>query len=217
MKDRNLIISEVNRHLKKTEESAKLIENATVGIVIRDCWEDFVNNFGLTIGKLISAGMKNDNYRPLAYKLKNASNKDDPGLCFLREARNVLHHGLMPFADFEEAYSAVGGIAKIGGNSTVHFSDNIVNGVNTGTFSLTTENGKIVKIDGNPNIDLFYAPAQVVLQPLHNEEKRKTVPVPSTVFGEQLVEPLPIDLVRKATHGLKIQCQDFSRALLKKS
>ena len=160
---------------------------------------------------MISYAIQSTELRSWGHKLKQASNKDDPGLVYLREARNVAEHGLEPFARFEDAFvSVANGAFAISGNSNVYFSGNIVNGVDTGIFNLSTNNGKIEDIIGKPNTAISESPAKINLVAVTNPEKKNLrVEPPNSIFGQVIFEGSPKSLAGLALNGLQERFKDF--------
>lgn len=114
---------EIKRHIRRTAQAAECAERAKNEDELRDAWEDFLSHFSKAIGKTITAAFddKSDrqaDFRRFGNRLKNDSTKDDPGLAYLRAARNADEHGLTPPADFRGPHVRIGGLS-LGPNSSV--------------------------------------------------------------------------------------------------
>jgi hypothetical protein len=180
---------EVRRYFDLTNEAVASMECASDASGLRSAWEDFLGNFGRTIGRLINFAKNYDVSKAWGHKLRNKSNGDDPGLWFLREARNTVEHGLEPFADFHEPNVSVGeGFVALEGNSSLEISNCTFNGVPTGDFKVQASRGKLVGVKGRPNIAIYEVPSRVRLKEIVNPEKRISVPVPTRI-GDSNVEP----------------------------
>jgi len=137
------------------------------------------------------------------------STKNDEGLVYLREARNSAEHGLGPFAQFSDPAVNIVGMAKFSGNSFVHISNCTVNGVKTGTFSLSIEGGKVKNVTGTPNTRIHETPAAVYLVPIHSMEKKRTFPVPKSVMGKPIGNGSPEKLANLGMQALEGILEEF--------
>lgn len=204
-------LPEIELRLCETKSALLAIKNAKSGDELRYSWESFLFSFSRTLGRIIAAAMLSPNSKPWAYKLKNASITDDEGLVYLREARNAAEHGLTPFATFHEPLVDVGGILSTSGNGTYHFSNNTVNGVDTGTFSVQTEKGKVTGVSGKPKTRITEVPALVTLTPIYSREKRMTFPVPKMCYGEIIPDNSPSYLAHVGLENLEDMLAEFKK------
>lgn len=176
------------------------MKNCSSASDLRDAWEDFLGAFGRCIGRLISFGQKHEISRGWAHRLKNASAGDDEGLYFLREARNHVEHGLTPFADFSDSYVDIGGgFIALGGNSSVKVKNCSINGVPTGDFEVSAENGKVKRFSGSPSVPMYEVPASVRLKDVKNAENGRVAIVPKSLKGIEITSDRPDDLALIAT------------------
>lgn len=209
--------AELNFRLMNVRQAASQMVSAERGSDLRRAWEAFLNEFGIAIGLLISTAISDGRSRAWGHRLKNDSSLNDEGLVFLREARNHIHHGVTPFANFADPFVGIGGMVALGGNSEAHFSNNYIvnNGraINTGTFSVKAHNGKIISIEGSPNTSILEVATSVTLQPIQSEQKRKTVAVPATIGGRVLKRDDPNDLSLKAIEVLSAKAQELQNII----
>ncbi len=85
--------------LKKAQRDREELSKAVIGGDLRRSWESFLQNFSRALGKLIKLSNDDPRSKAFGYRRRNAARKDDEGLVFLREARNVDEHGLEPSAE----------------------------------------------------------------------------------------------------------------------
>lgn len=202
---------EINRHLEKAKQTCALISGADSSEKLRSSWEDYLHAFHRTIGRLISFGIEAPETRAWGYKLKNASDGGDEGLTFLREARAHAEHGLTPFADFADpSVRVAGGLVSVGGNSSVTFVGNYVNGKPMGDFQLETAHGRVKQLSGTPLVSLEERDAEISLLPIKSDQKKKSVPVPKTVNGRALKLDDPVSLATESLEALKELVADFT-------
>lgn len=195
---------EVQRYLALTKKSVESMRHSSNASQLRNAWEDFLGNFARTIGRLISFAIEADSSRAWGHKLKNRSSKDDPGLLFLREARNAVEHGLEPFADFYEPNVSIGGgFFELEGNSSVEFSNCAINGLPMGNFNLKASYGKVVSVEGKPNVPIYEMPSNIKLKTINNAKKRVSVPVPTRIGDASIEKGNPTDLASKGTSELE--------------
>lgn len=202
-------LPEIERNLDRAQKALFDIRNAKSGNELRTAWEDFLTFFMRTIGRIIDTSISHEKTKPWAHKLNNMSTVSDEGLVYLREARNSAEHGLRPFAEFSDPAVHVGNFAKISGNTSIHFSNNIVNGVNTGTFLLSTEGGKVKNITGIPNAEIHERPAEVFLTPIRSEMKKRTFPVPKSIVDRPIENESPEKLAIMAMQALENIMKQF--------
>lgn len=189
-------MQEVMRCLKKAEIASRCVSTSKTGHDLRDSWEDFLEEFGKAIGKCISWAKQDARTKAHGHMLKNLSTKDDEGLVFLREARNATVHGLEPSAGYEDGITSLFGAFALGPNcKDISFSNNIVNGVNTGTFVVSTdEHGRISELRSDGPVLGNFAPAHIRLKTIVSEEKKKEYKIPQVLAGKRLKEPSPNEL-----------------------
>lgn len=206
-------LAEIERHLRKVNESLAELKVAETGSQLRDAWESFLHSFARTIGRLIALGLRYPETKSWAYRLKNASTNDDEGLVFLREARNVAEHGLSPCADFRDRFVDVGGAIAVAGNSSVTFSGNTVNGRPMGDFSLVVRGGRAQRVAGRPSVAVSEQPAKIFLKPVFSEEKHKCFDVPNTLGGRSLDTFKPFDIAIIASEHLDLKVKELREVL----
>lgn len=201
------------RCLERAERALLQVENAMVPSDLRESWEDFLEAFSKAIGKLISLSKSEQASRSFGHKLKNASASDDEGLVFLREARNTDVHGLEPSASYEAGLTTLFGAFGLGPNCTdCYFSDNVINGGNTGTFIISTDEfGKICKLVSDSPIFAHYTPASIMLKSVYSSEKKKSFGVPSSLNGSNLKNGSPLELGRVAIDFLETKIEEFKQ------
>ncbi len=187
--------------------------SATSASELRNSWEAFLASFSRAIGRLISFSSDDPGSRVWSHRLKNASNKDDPGLLFLRVARNTVEHGLEAFAEFRSPAVVVGGTSiAVEGNGSFSFVGNFVNGRPMGDFRLETSAGKVASLEGQPRVPIYEVPAHVVLKPVMNEDKKIVVPVPKSLMGRAIESEKPVDLASEATAYLNLCWVELRKA-----
>jgi len=197
-------LAEVQRYLDNATRALTCIENAETADELRNAWEDFLGHFGRCIGRQISYGLNNPRSKAWANRLKNASTKDDPGLVFLREARNAIEHGLTPFAEFGEPAVHIGGnFVRLEGGSSISMIDCTFNGIPTGNFHVTTSGGRVESVSGEPNVPIQEVPRSIRLVAIENAEKGITVGIPTVLSGDAFQSRRPDDLARLGVKFLR--------------
>jgi hypothetical protein len=183
-----VVSPEVSRWFRKATTAKQQVENAKTPDDLRDSWEDFLVAFSNAIGKLIFLSAQSEISRPFGHRLKNMSAKNDEGLVFLREARNTDVHGLEPSADYESGLTIIFGAFTLGPNVTeAQFNNNFANGVNTGNFTISTdEHGKISKLVTDNPILASFKPASIKLKDIYSNDKGKKFKVPNSLAGSSL-------------------------------
>ncbi|MGG7567058.1 hypothetical protein ACQ5SO_12965 [Rhodovulum sp. DZ06] len=197
-------IKEVEFRLAALKKSVGALQAAEEHGDLRPLWEDFLFSFGRAIGKCISFGMSNSLGKKVGYRLKNASTKDDEGLVYLREARNAAEHALEQSAQYKRGMLALGQkrplIQFAGAN--VDMKDSSIDGALHDFRGRVDENG-LTRVEAGLAPFASIVPAKVILEPIYNEEKGKTFPVPQSVWGEALAHDDVIDFAAKAERGLR--------------
>lgn len=208
-------MQEITRYLSYTCKACDDTMNAETGESLRVAWEAYVDNYGKTIDRLINAGMSEASTRPWAHRLRQASSKTDEGLQYMREARNVSQHGLIPFGQYEDGKVVLGhnGIAFSGSCRNVTISNFRENGqtIVGDTITFSAENGKMINLNGERPSVMREVPAEVRLGPISNPEKKKTVPFPATVMRHRVTQGSPKSLANAALDALKEIVSDFKR------
>ena len=193
-------IEEVEHYLANVKCDLVLIGSATSASDLRSAWEKFLASYARTIGRLIQFGHDDHRSRGWSHKLKNASSLDDPGLTFLREARNTVEHGLEAFATFCDPAISIGGFGFNGaGNLSMTFQGNFVNGRPMGDFHIETRAGRVVSLEGRPLVPVLEVPTSIQLKEVRNIKKKIVVPVPASLMGTSIEVGKPVDLAQKAT------------------
>lgn len=174
---------------------------------LRRSWEEFLSSFGIAIGYLIDIAVSKKEIKAWGYKLKNASERNDEGLVFLREARNHVQHGLTPFAEFHNPALSYGNLFRIS-SGTITIQDCYATGPGglsgpLDNFSMRAKNGKIESFYGSGKHKILAHPASVKLNKIVNTQKRIEVCVPKTIDGRNLKAGEPIDLAVAALDFLK--------------
>jgi hypothetical protein len=204
-------LDEVRHYLSNAAKSFEQLRSAKTAGELRDSWESFLGHFAKCIGRLIDRGASMPKARPWAHRLKNASNGGDSGLTFLREARNIVEHGLEPVARFAERYVDVGGgFAAIEGG-TITITNCTFNGRPTGDFTVGAKDGQVVSLKGEPNVPIFQMPAKIGLVPVKNVGKSITVPVPTTLMGVPIALDSPVELARVGIDFLNKSCAELTQ------
>lgn len=207
-------LQEVDRHLNHLPESINRIRNAESSPDLRSGWEEFLFGYGRAIGKMITLALDCPETRSWGHRLKAASTQEDPGLVYLREARNIAEHGLAPFAEFTPARTLLaGGMICIEGSSSIEMRGNTVNGLSDGDYTVITKEGRPVQVIGQPRLGIGYTPFRMKLIPLTNLEKRKTFPLPLHLGGNPVEPGSPIELAEAALVFLSDQRVTLARLL----
>ena len=196
---------DVEHYIARARRSQALIEVATDASELRDAWEEFLGHFGRAIGRMITLGKIDVQRRPWAHRLKNLSSHDDRGLMYLREARNSVEHGVKPFAAFRNPSVHIRPLGELSAGN-VSIINSSINGVQV-DGNLIISGGRVQARRGNvPFVEL---PAQVVLQTIHNPEKKRDFEVPSEIFGRMLDSKRPCELAMKAIDVLNELHNEF--------
>ncbi|MBO9453252.1 hypothetical protein J7426_23525 [Tropicibacter sp. R16_0] len=209
-------IDEIRRCLFYTNKACEETMSAESGEALRVAWEAYVDNYGKTIDRLISAGLCETSTKSWAYRLKNQSTKDDEGLRYLREARNISQHGLVSFGSYHDPKVVFGDGALVltGGHMTDVTVRNLTqNGkpIVGDEISFDQSGGKVSNLKGERPAALREHPAEVKLGPIANPEKKTTVPFPSTIRGRTIMYGSPRSLARAAMDALEEIVADFKR------
>jgi hypothetical protein len=197
--------AEIKRHIKLAEEFVSKIGIAQNSEELRNSWEGFLSEFARSMGRIIKYSTSaSTELKTWGYRLKTDYNANDAGLVYLREARNVAEHGLIPFAEFIDAAVNIGGcLTVIGGSSNIIFSNNFVNGTNTGNFEVAVKEGKILNVQGRINTPITNIPTRVNLHAVRNPEKNnRTYPPPDSIFKVKLNTGDAASLASAAMDGL---------------
>lgn len=212
MTNNNNNLVEIRRYAEKASQSQERIMRAKSASELRDAWEEFVWHFAKCIGRQISSGLGDQRSRGWAHRLKNASNGGDPGLFFLREARNAVEHGLTPFAEFNEPAVHIGGnLVRLEGGGSVTMVDCTFNGTPMGSFHVSTSGGRVDSIIGQPNISIEQVPRTISLVTISNPEKGVSVDVPIGLAGKTLESGRPDDLAELGVAFLYESLEDLER------
>ena len=203
-------LADIERCFGKAAIELTRLESAKDAGELRDSRERFLEEFAKAIGKMISYSISSTNLKPFGHRLKNASQINDTGLIYLREARNSSVHGLEPIAEYFDKSVSVDGMIRIEGSCNLHFSNNIINGVNTGTYDLKVKDGKVSEISGRPNSNITETPPYFNLIPVVNPDKKLRALVPNEIFGKNIGQQGPIALAIRAMGGLKDRLDEFN-------
>lgn len=208
-------LKEIQRSLHYTTISFEQIGSSQTGEELRRAWENYVDQFGKTIGQLITAANSEQATKGWGHRLKQSSAHDDEGLVYLREARNVSQHGLVPFGDYFEPSVVIGnGAISIGGTSkNITISNITENGVKIvgSPINFDTRNGRIEKFRGHRPSRMRELPAQVRLGTITSEQKKKSFHFPKSVKGKPLDDTAPLTLARVALRVLTEIVDDFEK------
>ncbi|WP_197919324.1 hypothetical protein [Thiosulfatihalobacter marinus] len=199
-------LEEIQFNFRRAKEALDKMTQAQTGQDLRDAWEDFLIFYARTMGKLISAGKNASESKPWAYRLLAKSVKDDPGLFYLREARNVAEHGLTPFADFREPHVNVGGILVA--ECPVENVTIFPNGVNSkldrsGALTLSASGGKVTNTNKPKSPLIKEVPASLNLKSVTNEDNGKTADVPKSLNGVHLKDDAPRTLAQAGIEAME--------------
>lgn len=198
---------EISRHLARTRRAFEAIQHAETSSEMRDAWEDYLHSFARTIGRIISSSLSNVESRAWGYRLKNLSSKDDEGLVYLREARNVAEHGLGPFAEFDPGRVSFGGNAVVfeGENKNITISGLTIDGqqIIGPPVTFDSKGGKLVNVRGSAPSQYAETPAAVRLVPVKSQEKKATFPVPRSILGQALSAGDPKNLSKSALEAIE--------------
>jgi len=194
---------EIVRHKEKAEEALASLRSATTSGELRDAWEDFLGAFARTLGRLIKFAMETERTRAWAHRLKNASQKDNDVLVYLREARNSAEHGLEPQFATKPRTSTLGGFLDFeeGSSGNVHIESCSFEGVAVGLLKAEVEDGLVKEQIGDTVLPVGVSAAEITLQPIINEEKRLTVPLPQKLDDIDFTSQSPEEL---ASHALAV-------------
>lgn len=209
-------VREIRRHLDKARSGAERIHTALAPQDLRDDWELFLNQFNRSIGKLIHLAKRSSETRAFGHRLKNASQKDDEALVFLREARHKDEHGLEPSAKYEEGITKLfGGMVGLGPNCRdITFSNCTFNGIRVAKLVVDTDEfGRITRLDTTDPILLSYMPASIQLVPIYSEDKKKTYPVPKSFSGQTIPDVTPQLLSKMALDFLENELSEFEKLI----
>src|SRR6056297_1964017 len=162
---------EIVRHKEKAEEALASLRSATTSGELRDAWEDFLGAFARTLGRLIKFAMETERTRAWAHRLKNASQKDNDVLVYLREARNSAEHGLEPQFATKPRTSTLGGFLDFeeGSSGNVHIESCSFEGVAVGLLKAEVEDGLVKEQIGDTVLPVGVSAAEITLQPIINE------------------------------------------------
>lgn len=209
MTNRNrLYAPDLELRLDNVTRAVGLIRNADTANELRQAWRNFLYSFAESIGWMISAAGKSSEAKVWGHKLKNASQKDDEGLVFLRIARNHVSHGLTDFADFCDRSAQYDRFISMAGNQNISFHNNVVVDVNGNTraldnFDLKLRDGKIVWFNGTGRDNFFEHRASIKLREIYSEQEKMTACVPETIDGKVISKNDPLDMAYKAENFVR--------------
>lgn len=206
----NNALDEIYRYLAKTSEELEAISLAENANDLRDSWERFLQRFTQTTGKMIKLSYDFKEARPWSHRLKNASQTEDEGMVYLREARNVVEHGLIPFANFNNSCVSVANDFISVENGSVLMQECFINGRYIDFVSVDVRHGKIASLDGD-RVAVEEVLFGVTLMDLKTPDKPiKVVKIPKSIFGQSVLFQNPCDLAAKADEGLKIKYDELT-------
>jgi hypothetical protein len=172
---------------------------AKTGDMMRDAWEDFLGHYYRAMEKTcrIATDCKHKKIRGLGWRLVEASNKNDPGLRFLRHARNEVDHAVAPFAGIDEAHVRIGGGAiELGGSGRANIYGCNFNGQLIDHLEFQRKDGRILQSEAKNHPAVKEMPDQVRLRAIQREG-HKAVPVPNMLGGRR-IEPYDPTTLAKA-------------------
>ncbi|MBT3140545.1 hypothetical protein DS909_01310 [Phaeobacter gallaeciensis] len=215
--------NEIRRHIRRAKESVDRASQAKTGGELRDCWEDFLSHFSKAMGKTITAATddrseRQTELRRFGHRLKNESNKDDPGLTYLRSARNADEHGLQPPAEIKGPRVQIGGFSLAPGAS--------VSGVNmifqqggkkpVGPVRVTTAADQLGRLTRDSTVSIpelvKEIPATIRLIPIEPEQgpfKGQQLEPPESLRGRTFRKGDPNDLISAACDALADIINEF--------
>ncbi len=205
-------LKEIDWHLSEANTAVELIRLAETGVELRRSWESFLSCFSRSIGRLITLSKSDSRSKPWGHRLLAASKKDDEGLVLLREARNSSEHGLSPSAGFVDPMVAIGrGAIGLSGNVNMRFGRLVVDGSEPHDLSISIRDGRIAKLEGPVNTDVFEIPAMVEMRRLHSEEKSRWFEIPTKVWDQPVTFGCAQSLTNRAIVGLRDSRLDLGR------
>lgn len=194
-------IEEVEHHLLNMRHALAQMDSATSATDLRNAWEGYLASFSRAIGRLIAFGKKDLRSREWSGLLKRASENDDPGLLYLREARNTVEHPREAFATFRDPLLRVGDVPLFSGpgKAAMTFQNCIVNGRPTGDFHIETQAGRVISLKGAPLVSVVEVPASVLLDEVRTNKGKTVVPVPDGIMRRKIISRKPVELAERAT------------------
>ncbi len=202
----------VERHLDKAKTALLALELAQDPEQLWDNWEEFLEQYSKSIGKLITLASKHQISRGFGARLKNSSTKDDLGLMYLREARNAETHGLDPtLKKIEGQTNLFAGALSVGPNfKDISIQNSNINGFKVDRLAFDTDRkGKLINVNTNSLVPSEFIPAQITLLPVVSEQKNKTFEVPNQLGGVGLDAGKPCSLGRAAISFLERKIGEF--------
>lgn len=209
-------LKDINDQIAYAERALSDLASAQLILEVRGAWESYLIRFSRAIGKLISVAIKNPATKIFGHKLKNKSENDDPGLSYLREARNVDDHGIeMPSAKYSPASFNASNVVFFDENSNLGIKNITLEGKDFGSISAQKSALGDFRLEISPEFAVAVTPAKIALQTVHNPEKRLTVAVPVSVFGVDLTEGTALELAEKSLLHLKAAIAEYERLVSK--
>ena len=205
--------SEFNYRKAKFDKHLVSLNDSKDTQSLRESWKDCLDSFAKCIGWLISSSIANLSSRAWGYQLKQLSTKDDEGLVFLREARNHVHHGLTPFAGFQNPVASASNFISIGGDCTVRFTNVSFSGPD-GHFSVEdgiveTKSGRLTQTKGIPRSMFKQHDAKIILVDIVSSEKGQVFTVPNSLAGIPIHNQEPITLLNAARRFLEAKAAEL--------
>lgn len=192
-------IRSIERHLRRSNDALRAIRVAATGEELRDAWEDFLGHTFSAFDKMIAQAIGNAASKAWGHRLKNAWERDDPGLVYIKEARNSETHGFVPYGNFTNPAVVIPRLLSIGTAKSVSFQGFTINGEPTNDFNMEVKNGRVTRLEGQPSLPIFEVPASVRLVDIYSNTKNRKFPVPSSLMGRAVDPGQPLSLASAAS------------------
>lgn len=210
----NRVLQDITAQVGYAQRALNDLKSAKLEVEVRDAWETYLMRFSRAIGKLISSAIKNPSTKEFGHQLKNNSTKNDQGLLYLREARNVDDHGIdLPAAKYSPASFDASNILVFDENTDVTVGKIVIDGKDMGGLRASRRASGDFFIQKSDDLAVTVEAAKVALQTVHNPEKNLKVDVPASVFDVELTEGTALELAEKSLFHLRAVVAEYEQLI----
>lgn len=174
---------DINPAKKQLRFAKKFLEDMKASRDLEDAernWNGYLNHIEQVFEKVKKACSTTCKKYPSFISPINAQRNNDPLLVYLKQARNVLHHGLSEAAE----------------KDPTHY-EHVVDGGNMAIHRMVIKDSMVVDYDGNTPIRTYLVPEKIIVTDVENRSKRYYVP--TNHLGTPINTRDPIEL---GEHGL---------------
>lgn len=192
-------IKVIDRHLRKATDAVAGMRAATSGEGLLTAWESYLREIIAAFDKMAGFGKTQVQAKPWAHRLRQSLDGSDPGLVYLKEARNAEGHGFSQLAESKEPAAEFAGI-RLEEGWAPEFKGCTYNGKPMGDFRIAVAGGRVSELRGQPFIPIKMSPAEMKLLDVYSDVKKRSFLVPAALARRTLTPGEPFEL---ATAGLE--------------